>query len=886
MSTQELADMQRLNHKIPGVLNWIQNVDVNTVAALWKSAEYYVKQNFKGLKPGSEEFYRKVGDVHTRIITKTQPNYSELQRPGLLRSKSEITKTLMMFKTQPFQNFNILYEAVGAYKAAERNYAKDASVENKATRDEARKRLAWAISSQVVSNAVFAAMQVAWDLLRRKEDPLDDEDKAVQRLNNWFKNMISSWAGMVPGGTQALEIVEKWVDDALVAMKKDKYFDAKVYGFELDASIEGLNKMVDLITNIPNLGGDIFGLIKGDENKEEYIRDLFNQFKDISTFLGIPANNVLNIGRATMEWTMTKGLGYSDEKARYLTDRLINGVKDGGTYTRKHYAELAMAAGEDVMQMYREDRAFDSKKTDETASEYLDKQLAKNAKDKFEAEYGLKEIYLEDHSSVTEEAFREFAEKYAQTNNGNGKITQDEIATALGETDLDKDEREAIYNLYKDDNEWKKTYDQASKAAKADETASATETAAVTTGQTGNVLTSLTTPGVNALMPGATNKSRVEITTPPEIWMDVPAEMQEAYRMFAESYSAGSDGDGKLSQSEAIHALGDVDEANREALYNLLADGKWNRSYHDAKVTVEKDDMQQTYGTNEMYLDANPLTGDRLDEFNRAYAAVSDNNDSVSQKELAATLNSMGVSLEEGEQIWAAYSQAHADKWGEGWKKTYANYYNGGTSSSGSGGSGGGRSSGGGGGRSSGSRSSGGSSSATPASVGAYPGYSENPAATYQAAQPAAQSSGYVQPVAMPEPVATAPQTPYTGLQRHSEGGNVDLTYRPILRAVELRRKGWGGVLSDTVRNFVKSYAGNGKALNFTPIVLDEDGKYVRTLSPNELREYAEAVLKGEREDDLKLQVGTAYEGADAMAQAEKAAAEIEQLDKDYTQTA
>jgi len=138
----------------------------------------------------------------------------------------------------------------------------------------------------------------------------------------------------------------------------------------------------------------------------------------------------------------------------------------------------------------------------------------------------------------------------------------------------------------------------------------------------------------------------------------------------------------------------------------------------------------------------------------------------------------------------------------------------------------------------------------------------------------------------MPEPVASAPQDAYTSLQAHSEGGNVDLTYRPVLRAVELRRKGWGNVLSDRVRAFVKSYFKDGKALNFTPIVLDEDGKYVRTLSPEEMREYAEAVLKGEREDDLKLQVGAAYEGADAMAQAEKAAAEIEKLDEEYTKTA
>jgi len=948
MSTQELADMQRLSHKIPGALNWIQNVDVGTVAALWKASEYYVKQNFKNLKPGTEEFYQKVGDVHTRVITKTQPNYSELQRPGLLRSKSEITKTLMMFKTQPFQNFNILYEAVGSFKAAERAYKANPTEENKAGRNEARKRLAWAISSQVVSNSVFAAMQVIWDIMRRKEDPLDDEDKNVQRLNNFFKNMISSWAGMVPGGSQALEVVEKWVDDALVAMGGEKYFDNKVYGFELDASIEGLNKMVDLITNLPNLGGDIFGLIKGDENKEEYLRDLFKQFKDVSTFFGIPTNNVINLTQATMEWAMTKGLGYNDAQARYMADRLLTGV-DKSKHTSTYYGKLAVAAGDETMQMFLEDPVFTEKSKEDVK------------KAQFENDFGTKEIYLEDRGSVTEEAFKQFADKYVETNDKDGKASKAEIVNALTEAPLSEDEKEAIYNLYKDTKNWGEynkavannekdelanEYGDAAKqvytdnrdsvteeaykqfvekyvetndgngyrsqddvlralgatdltedekkniyglywdSAKYDEKAAKFEAKAETpvasaaeipAGQQG-IFTSLTTPGANELMPAGVSKRATEITTPPEVWMKVPDEMQDAYRTFTESYRAKSDGDGKLSQSEAIHALSDVDEANREALYNLIADGKWTRSYHDAKVAVDKDDMQQTYGANEMYLETLPISGDRLDEFNRAYAAVSNNNDSVTQAELAAALNAMGVTLEEGEAIWAAYAQDHADKYGSGWKKTYASYYGGGSGGSSGGSSGGGRSSSGG--RSSGggsSRSSGGSVSTQPV-VGAYPGYSETSAG--------AATPTYTQPVTMPEPVATTHQTPYTGLQRHSEGGNVDLTYRPVLKAVELRRKGWGGVLSDTVRNFVKSYFKDGKALNFTPIVLDKDGNYVRTLSPNELREYAEAVLKGEREDDMKLQVGTAYEGTDAMAQAEKAAAEIEKLDKDYTQTA
>ncbi|MBQ2396106.1 MAG: hypothetical protein II304_03560 [Bacteroidales bacterium] len=120
-------------------------------------------------------------------------------------------------------------------------------------------------------------------------------------------------------------------------------------------------------------------------------------------------------------------------------------------------------------------------------------------------------------------------------------------------------------------------------------------------------------------------------------------------------------------------------------------------------------------------------------------------------------------------------------------------------------------------------------------------------------------------------------------LEKYSKGGTVDLKVRPTVDNSELQKAGWD-VDSDgqaTVFSSTYSNADGTVAINFTPIVTDENGNYKETLSPQALQEYAEGVIAGTREDDLKLQIGAEFTGDTAVSDAEAAAQKIHLL-QDY----
>lgn len=72
------------------------------------------------------------------------------------------------------------------------------------------------------------------------------------------------------------------------------------------------------------------------------------------------------------------------------------------------------------------------------------------------------------------------------------------------------------------------------------------------------------------------------------------------------------------------------------------------------------------------------------------------------------------------------------------------------------------------------------------------------------------------------------------------------------------------------------------KAINFTPIITDEDGNYLGILKPTEFANYCQGVIDGIHEDDLNLQIGGVFTGKDAIEQAESEAQYIHELQEQY----
>lgn len=340
-STMELGDIGKGDKHIPKLLNWIQGIDMLTTRKLAKAAMYYVDENNKNLKHGSEEWYQEVARIYNRIIEETQPNYTMMQRPQILRSDSDFTRALNMFKTQPFQNFNILYDAFGNLAAKSRQYKASGTKENLEALQDARKNAAKAVGSQIVSAFVFALMQFVWDSFRGKTDKYRDEDGEKDVLA-WMKgiglNVLGSAGGMVPFGSYVLELGEAMTDAVLKAFKKDPFFDQTFYGLSENAA-EAFNDVGNaLIKTAKNAAT----ALESGEISESTVRSVIESATDLAQFAGKPVGNILNLAKAIARKAI---LTTEDDKyiAEYKAMRLITDPKK---YKSDYYKLLNKAVRE------------------------------------------------------------------------------------------------------------------------------------------------------------------------------------------------------------------------------------------------------------------------------------------------------------------------------------------------------------------------------------------------------------------------------------------------------------------------------------------------------------------------------------------------------------
>ena len=120
-------------------------------------------------------------------------------------------------------------------------------------------------------------------------------------------------------------------------------------------------------------------------------------------------------------------------------------------------------------------------------------------------------------------------------------------------------------------------------------------------------------------------------------------------------------------------------------------------------------------------------------------------------------------------------------------------------------------------------------------------------------------------------------------LKELGEGGNVNLTLRPVIDAELLNKAGYDAgqgvatVFSHTFTNEAKDIA-----MNFTPIIADpETGEFFGIMNPKEFDEYCSNVVNGVSEDSKNLQIGVAFKKDDYdnfIESAENAGKEISKL--------
>lgn len=120
-------------------------------------------------------------------------------------------------------------------------------------------------------------------------------------------------------------------------------------------------------------------------------------------------------------------------------------------------------------------------------------------------------------------------------------------------------------------------------------------------------------------------------------------------------------------------------------------------------------------------------------------------------------------------------------------------------------------------------------------------------------------------------------------LEQYSEGGAVDLTLRPVIPTKLLNDAGYkaGEGIATTFTETFANKSGD-LAMNFTPIMTDENGNYVGVLDPESFAKYAQEVVDGVREDDLHLQIGAEFTGLNATAKAADTAQYIHELQEAF----
>ena len=263
--SQELAALKRGTGKIAGftaklpgtkLISW---VDMHTVKALWAASADYVHSQNASLDTDSTEFKQEVAKVFNRCVQETQPNYSTLQRSEMQRSGNAFYRILGQFKTQPIQNGNILLDAYLNMKA------------NKGSKA-ASKEFGQALAGQTLSLVAFVALGNLGRLIMHQfkywTDPDKEEVTAEQVAKAFGSDALSSVLGMIPGGTEALEIVQgydysnvttSFINDFVESSKRvydnfPKIFDEELSDAEREAAknkvLKGAAKIIDL-TGLP-----------------------------------------------------------------------------------------------------------------------------------------------------------------------------------------------------------------------------------------------------------------------------------------------------------------------------------------------------------------------------------------------------------------------------------------------------------------------------------------------------------------------------------------------------------------------------------------------------------------------------------------------------------
>ena len=344
----------------------IGKVDEITTAALYYGAMEYVKSHptefdAEAAVYDSPAYWEAVKQKYQRVIERTQPNYTAMQRTGFQRTKNQMAKTLMMFSTQRQQNAQILVSALEDAAAQAARYKADPSAANKEALETAKARRADAIFSQIVQTALIAGLGVGVKLLFHKWGDLQDENGDMtgwSLLSNFIYQFLNSGVSNFTGGSEVWRATET-------------VMTGKSFGSYDTISMTGFSAVNDMTKSIAKLNGLL------DKDTSEMTEEEFAEYEksvrwawadavgQLAMLEGVPYNNVKKYVKAVNEWMDSIKKWKEEGKVSFDStpssatgqyDRLYNAIQSGDS-------EEAAAAMKKLEQMNKTDKVDSQLKT-------------------------------------------------------------------------------------------------------------------------------------------------------------------------------------------------------------------------------------------------------------------------------------------------------------------------------------------------------------------------------------------------------------------------------------------------------------------------------------------------------------------------------------------
>ena len=153
-------------------------------ACIWQAVKRETEAEHPNIEVGGEAYWNIVRNRFEDVCLRTQVVDTVLTRSQLMRSKSQLMKSVTAFMSEPTKNYNLIRNAVSAVYNAQTPEARKAAVGTLV-------RSAAAIAAAQALNAVVTA---AHDMLKYYDPDDEDEDgKEITRIDmfadNWFSDM-------------------------------------------------------------------------------------------------------------------------------------------------------------------------------------------------------------------------------------------------------------------------------------------------------------------------------------------------------------------------------------------------------------------------------------------------------------------------------------------------------------------------------------------------------------------------------------------------------------------------------------------------------------------------------------------------------------------------